>query len=111
MGKNEKIVYLLKPFKSPRKAKAGELQRTTREFCDAPISEIIFEGRSFCLTGVFEFAEGNREECEEAIRARGGVCWQHPTHDLDYLVIGTYVESSWVHNGYGRKIEKTIELK
>jgi hypothetical protein len=60
---------------------------------------------------VFEFSGGNRDQCEEAVRARGGVCWQHPNHDLDYLVIGTFVEGSWAHEGYGRKIEKTLECK
>ena len=60
---------------------------------------------------MFEFSGGNRDQCEEAVRARGGICWQHPNHDLDYLVIGTFVEGSWAHEGYGRKIEKTLECK
>ncbi|HEX7619425.1 MAG TPA: hypothetical protein VF480_11995, partial [Verrucomicrobiae bacterium] len=50
-------------------------------------------------------------KCEDAVRARGGVCWQHPSRDLDYLVIGTFVESAWAHKGYGRKIEVALELK
>ena len=111
MGETENIDYVLKPFKASGKVKSDKLQRSDMAFCDAPTPLIIFEGCSFCFTGVFEFADGNRAECEEAVRARGGVCWQYPSHDLDFLVIGTYVESSWAHNGYGRKIEKTIELK
>ena len=111
MGEGEKIEYVLKPFKSKRKVKADALHRTDLSFCDTPAPKIHFEGHSFCLTGVFEFEDGNRNECEEAVRARGGVCWQHPNHDLDYLVIGTFVESSWAHEGYGRKIEKTLEQK
>jgi len=111
MVDNGKIDYVLKPVKSVRKANATNLQRTDLSLCDAPCPEINFEGRSFCLTGVFEFADGNRNQCEEAVRARGGVCWQHPNHDLDYLVIGTFVEGSWAHEGYGRKIEKTLECK
>ena len=111
MAYNEKIDYVLKPAKPARKAIAASLQRTDLSLCDALASEIVFEGRSFCLTGVFEFSGGNRSQCEEAIRARGGVCWQHPNHDLDYLVVGTYVEGSWAHEGYGRKIEKTLECK
>jgi len=111
MAGNKKTAYLLKPVKLARKANAKDLQRTDLSLCDAPAPEITFEGRSFCLTGVFEFSGGNRDKCEEAIRARGGVCWQHPNHDLDYLVIGTFVEGSWAHEGYGRKIEKTLECK
>ena len=111
MAGSEQIDYVLKPVKLARKANAKNLKRTDLSLCDAPAAEIIFEGRSFCLTGVFEFAGGNRNLCEEAIRARGGICWQHPNHDLDYLVIGTFVTDSWAHEGYGRKIEKTLESK
>lgn len=111
MADNEKIDYVLKPVKPARKANSKNPQRTDLSLCEAPSPEIAFEGRSFCLTGVFEFSGGNRNQCEEAVRARGGVCWQHPNHDLDYLVIGTFVEGSWAHEGYGRKIEKTLECK
>ena len=111
MADNKKIDYILKPVKPARKTNTKNLQRTDLSLCDALPPEIVFEGRSFCLTGVFELADGNRDQCEEAVRARGGVCWQHPNHDLDYLVIGTFVEGSWAHEGYGRKIEKTLECK
>ena len=111
MADNDKIDYVLKLVKPARKGNAKDLQRTELSLCDAPAPEITFEGRSFCLTGVFEHSGGIRDHCEEAVRARGGVCWQHPNHDLDYLVIGTFVEGSWAHEGYGRKIEKTLECK
>jgi len=111
MADNRNIDYVLKPVKPARKANAKNLQRTDLSLCDVPAPEITFDGRSFCLTGMFEFSGGDRNQCEEAIRARGGICWQHPNHDLDYLVIGTFVEGSWAHEGYGRKIEKTLECK
>jgi NAD-dependent DNA ligase len=111
MAESEKTDYVLKPFKPARKAKAVKLDRTDLSFCDEPPVEIVFEGRSFCLTGVFEFENGDRNKCEDAIRIRGGVCWQHPSRDLDYLVLGTFVETSWAHEGYGRKIETALELK
>jgi hypothetical protein len=107
----EKTEYVLKPFKPARKAKTANLTRTDLTFCDDPASEVIFDGRSFCLTGVFEFENGDRNKCEDAIRSRGGVCWHHPNHNLDYLVIGTFVENAWAHTGYGRKIEAALELK
>lgn len=108
---SRKIDYELKPFRPVRKASVENLKRTDLSFCDKPLPEVLFEGRSFCLTGVFAFAEGDRNGCEEAIRARGGICWQHPNHDLDYLVIGTFIEGSWAHEGFGRKIEKALECK
>jgi len=111
MAASKKIEYVLKPFRTARKASAENLKRTDLSFCDKPLPKVIFEGRSFCLTGVFEFADDDRSQCEEVIRARGGVCWQHPTHDLDYLVIGTFVQGSWAHEGYGRKIEKALDCK
>ena len=111
MADNEQVDYVLKPVKPARKATTKNLQRTDLSLCDTPAPKITFEGRSFCLTGVFEFSGGNRDQCEEAVRARGGVCWQHPNHDLDYLIIGTFVEGSWAHEGYGRKIEETLEAK
>jgi NAD-dependent DNA ligase len=111
MVKSEKREYVLKPFKPARKATVASLDRTNPAYCDEPPPEVVFEGRSFCLTGVFEFENGDRSKCEDVVRARGGVCWQHPSRDLDYLVIGTFVENAWAHKGYGRKIETTLELK
>jgi NAD-dependent DNA ligase len=111
MPKSEKTEYVLKPFKPARKATVASLDRTDPAYCDEPPPEVVFEGRSFCLTGVFEFENGDRDKCEEAIRARGGICWQHPSRNLDYLVIGTFVEGAWAHVGCGRKIETTLALK
>jgi hypothetical protein len=108
---SEKTEYVLKPFRPARKAATASLERTDLTLCDNPLPEIIFEGRSFCLTGVFETENGDRNKCEDTVRARGGVCWQHPSHDLDYLVIGTFVENAWAHKRYGRKIEAALELK
>jgi NAD-dependent DNA ligase len=71
----------------------------------------VFEGRSFCFTGVFVFSDGDRERCEAAVRARGGYCYERPNRDLNYLVIGTFVEPAWAHQAYGRKIETALELK
>ncbi len=110
-AESEKTEYVLKPFRPARKVITANLVRTDLAFCDEPTPEIIFEGRSFCLTGVFEFENGDRNKCEDAIRARGGVCWQHPSRDLDYLVIGTFVENAWAHKGYGRKIEAALEQR
>jgi len=111
MSYNEEIEYVLKSPKPPRKIETDGLKRTDLSFCDSPEPEIVFKGRSFCFTGVFEFSDGDRSACEEAVHARGGVCWSHPNQGLDYLVVGTFVESSWAHDGYGRKIENALDQK
>jgi NAD-dependent DNA ligase len=111
VAESEKTEYVLKPFRPARKTGTASLDRTDLTFCDNPPPEIVFEGRSFCLTGVFEFENGDRNKCEDVVRTRGGVCWQHPSRDLDYLVIGTFIENAWAHKGYGRKIEAALELK
>jgi NAD-dependent DNA ligase len=111
MNDNEEIEYVLKPFKPARKIETDGLKHTNLSFCDSPEPEIVFSSRSFCFTGVFEFSDGDRNECEEAVRARGGVCCSHPNHELDYLIVGTFVESSWAHEGFGRKIENALEQK
>jgi len=85
MAASEKIEYVLKPFRPARKASAENLKRTDLSFCDKPLPKVKFEGWLFCLTGVFKFAADDRSQCEEVIRARGGVCWQRPTHDLDCM--------------------------
>jgi hypothetical protein len=72
MADNEKTDYVLKPIKPARKAVTKDLQRTDLSLCDTPPPEIAFEGRSFCLTGVFEYSGGNRDHCEEAIHTPAG---------------------------------------
>ena len=111
MAKKTKFEYVLKPFRPAKKTKTANLQHTDLSFCDEPPPPVIFDGRSFCLTGVFEFENGDRNKCEDAVRARGGTCVQRPNHNLDYLVIGTFVEPAWAHKGFGRKIEIALELK
>ena len=110
MGPSEKKIYLLKPHSSQLLPEAN-LVCTSPQFLDLPEPEVLFEGRSFCFTGVFVYGGGDRAKCETAIRARGGYCYQRPNRDLNYLVIGTFVEPSWAHQNYGRKIETTLELK
>ncbi|HEU5395981.1 MAG TPA: hypothetical protein VFV81_02350, partial [Verrucomicrobiae bacterium] len=46
-----------------------------------------------------------------AVRVRGGTCVQRPNHCTDYVIVGTFVEPAWAHQGYGRKIEMALELK
>ena len=104
-------VYVLKPYKSSAKGKPSNLIPTSKEFLDVPAPEIIFQGRSFCFTGVFGFADGDRNQCEAATKARGGFCYERPNRALNYLVVGNYAEPSWGHGSFGRKIIAVLDFK
>ena len=41
----------------------------------------------------------------------GGTNAKGVTKTLNYLVLGTYVTDSWIHESYGRKIEKAMEYR
>jgi hypothetical protein len=111
MAVPETKVYMLKPFKGSVKRKSSTQIPTSKEILDDPAPEVVFEGRSFCFTGVFVFSDGDRDQCEAAVRARGGICYKHPARDLNYLVVGSFAEPAWAHQSYGRKIEAALELR
>jgi NAD-dependent DNA ligase len=111
MGAQETTTYVLKPYKTSAKRKSSSQIPTSKEMLDTPAPEVVFEGRSFCFTGGFIFSDGDRDQCEAAVRARGGICYKHSTRDLSYLVVGSFAEPAWAHESYGRKIETALELK
>ena len=76
---------------------------------DDPAPRVMFEGRSFMCTGTFAF--GTREQCKQQIAERGGTNAKSVRRDLDYLVLGSYVTPSWIHESFGRKIEKAMEWR
>lgn len=76
---------------------------------DDPPPEVLFQGRSFVLTG--QFAQGSRKECEKIITARGGSIAANPTRRVDYLVVGAIGSRDWIHSTHGRKIEKAVDLR
>lgn len=73
----------------------------------APAPEILYPGRSFCFTGVFEF--GSRADCHEAVLARGGEPAKGVTKKLNYLVIGSVGSDFWRHSSFGTKILKAAQ--
>jgi hypothetical protein len=111
MGVQETKTYVLKPYKVSAKRKSSGRIPTSKEMLDDPAPEVVFEGRSFCFTGIFVFCDGDRNQCEAAVRARGGMCHSHPTRDLSYLVVGSFAEPAWAFQSHGRKIETALELK
>lgn len=74
-----------------------------------PAPEIIFEGRSFCFTGVFTF--GKRSACQAEVIERGGLAAEGITKKLHYLVIGDVGSEVWKHSSFGTKIAKAVEYR
>jgi NAD-dependent DNA ligase len=87
----------------------GELAKTTSLPVDKPGPAITFEGNNFLFTGTCVY--GTRKECQVAVEQLGGINAKSVTKNLNYLVLGTYVTDSWVHESYGRKIEKAMQYR
>jgi NAD-dependent DNA ligase len=85
-----------------------EKTASTLPLCD-PAPDLEFVGRRFVLTG--KFASGTRKECEAMVVAVGGSVAKNVTKDTDVVVVGELVSDSWIHESYGRKIEKAVELR
>lgn len=87
----------------------GELAKPSTLPLDQPYPDIIFEEQNFLCTGTFAY--GTRKDCQAAIVATGGVPAKGVTKKLNYLILGTYVSDSWIHESFGRKIEKALSYK
>ena len=87
----------------------GELAKTTSLPIDTPAPSILFSGKQFLFTGTCVY--GTRKQCQSAIEERGGINAKSVTKKLEYLVLGTYVTDSWIHENYGRKIEKAMQYR
>ena len=80
----------------------------TRLPCDM-VSELIFDGNKFCLTG--EFILGRRSSVEALIKKHGGEISDSITKKTNFLVVGTLSSKDWKFSAHGRKIEKAIEYR
>lgn len=87
----------------------GELQKPSTLPLDQPPPAVVFPGKMFVFTGTCAF--GTRAECTAATVAHGGVVHGTITKHTDFLVLGTYVTDSWIHETYGRKIEKAMQYR
>ena len=87
----------------------GELAKATSLPINDPMPSLEFEGKHFLFTGTCAF--GTRKQCQAATEGLGGVIAKNVTKSVNYLVIGTYVTDSWIHESYGRKIEKAMEYR
>jgi hypothetical protein len=75
---------------------------------DRPQPEVVFRGSTFVFTGKFVF--GSREQCQEAVVARGGIAQTTSgvSQHTDFLVIGAEGSKTWKRGKYGRKIEAAV---
>lgn len=81
---------------------------STLPLCNPP-PKIEFPTMMFCLTG--RFAYGPRRICEEVIHERGGTTVKNVSSKVDYVVIGTFCSTDWLHTSYGLKIKNAAELR
>lgn len=79
---------------------------STRLPLDDSIELIEFNGKNFCLTGVF--VAGSRADIGRLIEQQNGVISSNITKRVDYLVIGTLSSRDWRFSSHGRKIEKAV---
>ena len=82
---------------------------------DDPAPPIVFEGRVFVLTGIFEScSRGSPEEpglAEAATTALGGTVHPRTIQRADYLVVGARANPAWKHSRFGRKIQRVQEWR
>jgi NAD-dependent DNA ligase len=71
--------------------------------------DISFDGKTFCLTGLFN--RGTRQEAAEAISNIGGIVVKTVSKKTDYLIIGESGNPCWAFACYGRKVEQAITLR
>jgi len=105
---SEELFAILRSI-SGDETEIGEVAKTSTLPLCSPPPEIDFNGKSFLFTGTCAF--GTRKQCNEAVESLGGVSAKSVTKKLDYLVLGTYVTDSWIHETFGRKIEKAMEYR
>lgn len=105
MEESSELLSILRSI-SGEKAELGEIAKTSTLPICSPAPTVEFSGKTFLFTGTFAF--GTRKQCQEAIESLGGFNSRNVTKKLDYLIIGTYVTDSWVHESFGRKIEKAM---
>ena len=104
----KELLRLLRLISGARSAR-GELMQSTLLPINKPLPAVSFNEKVFLFTGTCVF--GTRKQCNEATEELGGVIATSVTKSLDYLVLGTYVTNSWIHENYGRKIEKAMEYR
>lgn len=71
--------------------------------------EFNIEGKTFCLTGEFNF--GDRPTVKHRLETLGGIPVESVTKKTDYLIVGSKGSTAWVAGNYGTKVKKAMELQ
>lgn len=88
------------------KSEIGEETKSTE--IHTYTGHIDFLGSVFMFTGTFSY--GTRSQCLKAIETLGGIPAKSLSRKVNYLVIGDYAAKAWMHESFGQKIMKAIEL-
>lgn len=72
-------------------------------------SGLDIDGKSFCLSGDFEY--GKKAEVEEYFIKRGGILAKSVNKKTDYLIVGKHGSAMWSTGNYGNKVKKAMELQ
>jgi hypothetical protein len=83
--------------------------QSTRLPVDIPTPDLVYPGRSFCVTGKFVY--GSRDRVESTLQTRGARVVPRVVIDLDYLLVGSIASPAWKHGNYGTKIEAAVKYK
>lgn len=102
---------MLEKFIGYSMQKFGVMNASSSLPIETMILPISFQDKSFCLTGKFASAIGNRNVIENMIASKKGIIKKNVILDLDYLVIGEISTPDWKHSNSGRKIEKAVTYK
>lgn len=70
---------------------------------------ITFDGKRFCLTGVFDGRQ--RTDLERSVESKGGCYTPNVSEETDYLVIGSKGTRCCSFSCCARVVEKAVALK
>lgn len=88
---------------------AGEELTTASLPLDPEPRAVQIAGQTFVFTGTGVF--GTRKAMRDVTIRAGGAVKNAVTRRTQFLVLGTYVTSSWAHESFGRKIEKAMDYR
>lgn len=110
LDKNEQreLLQILAEFTGESTIVQSHNLASTLPLCTPP-PKIEFPTMTFCLTG--RFAYGPRRLCVEAIQELGGRVSERINKTVDYLVVGTFCSTDWLHTSYGLKIKDAANLR
>ncbi len=84
----------------------GEESTTASLPLDPEPRTVRIAGNTFVFTGTGIF--GTRKMMQDATIRAGGTVERNITMRTNFVVLGTYVTPAWVHQSFGRKIEKAM---